>query len=289
MDTPLLKTFPNTYAIDELLATKQTTTVSVCLPARNEGATLSPILATLTNLSQLGLIDEVIVVNDRSSDDTVAVARAAGVTVVNSESLLEAPGGKGDAMWCGLQKSQGDIVCWCDADVTNFGPHFISQLLGPLFNDPLIEFTKGYFERPIAGQADQGGRTTALMALPILSRFFSHLTQFQQPLGGEYAGRRSLLERMPFVSGYGVDIALLIDICNDIGIERMAQVDLGSRQHRNRSLDELAPQAMQVLEAVLQRAGISPSRDIATLYVPGRAQNVVVGQRPPVAGLQLAR
>ncbi len=290
MDTPpQLRTIAHRYTVPELLDAKKATSVSVCLPARNEAATLSPILAILSDLRGQGLIDEIIVVNDRSTDGTVEIAQGAGAVVLHTESLLDEPGGKGDAMWCSVQKSQGDIVCWCDADVTNFGPHFVSQLLGPLLTDPRIGFTKGYFDRPIDGELGQGGRTTSLVARPLLSRFFPQLTQFWQPLGGEYAGRRSLLEQLPFVRGYGVDIALLIDTWRAIGIDRMAQVDLGSREHRNRSLDELGPQAMQVLEAVLQRAGVSPDQEATTLHFPSFSQDVVVGQRPPVISLQLAR
>jgi glucosyl-3-phosphoglycerate synthase len=153
-----------------------------------------------------------------------------------------------------LYEADGDVIVWCDADVIDFGSHYVSGLLGPLLTNPEIGFVKGFYDRPGA-EGQGGGRVTELVARPIQRLVFPHLATVIQPLAGEYAGRRELLERLPFVEGYGVDIALLIDVTNAFGTDVLAQVDLGSRVHRNRPLAELSPQAGAVLQAALDRAG----------------------------------
>jgi GTP cyclohydrolase I len=205
------------------------------------------------------LVDELIVVDDGSADGTAPAAMAAGADVVPIETLLpeEGPGqGKGNVIWRSLAASNGDLVCWIDADIRNFELHFITGLLGPLLTDPRLEFVKGHYRRPLDGQPTGGGRVSELVARPLLSRFFPDLAGFAQPLAGEYAGRRSLLESVPMVEGWGVEVALLIDAWRSVGAGGLAQVDLGVREHRNRTLDELAVSAMAVLTTVLQRAGV---------------------------------
>ena len=149
--------------------------------------------------------------------------------------------GKGMAMWKTIYASSGDIVVWCDADVTNFAPHFVTGLLGPLLTDDDIAYVKGFYRRPLSAAGDGGGRVTELVARPLMSMFFPELTAFMQPLSGEYAGRRWLFEQVPFVAGYGVEVGLLIDIAAGWGIDVMAQVDLGTRLHRNRTLERARP------------------------------------------------
>ncbi len=272
-----------------LAARKAGTTVSVCLPARDEEATVADIVSRIRRdlVDGCGLVDEVVVVDDHSSDDTAAVAARAGARVVRAAEVLPEHGdghGKGAAMWKSLAVAEGDIVVWCDADVVDFQSHFVTGLLGPLLTRHDIDFVKGYYERP-SDDGGRGGRVTELVARPLLALLFPHLTSVAQPLSGEYAGRRALLERLPFVEGYGVDIALLVDVAEQAGIESMAQVDLGTRVHRNRPLDELSPQATAVIQTALARAGRTVPHH-AVLDRPGLAPvEVSLVERPPLADL----
>lgn len=234
------------------------TTVSVCVPARNEAATIGVVVAAAVELLDEGVVHEVLVVDDGSSDDTAAEARAAGARVVAVSDVLPELGsatGKGEAMWKSLAASSGDIVVWCDADVTNFEASFITRLVGPLLGGA-ADFAKATYERPLDGRPGEGGRVTQLLARPAIALLFPALAGFAQPLAGELAGRRPLLETLPFVQGYGVDLGLLIDVWRTIGLDGMAQVDLGTRIHRNRPLDELSSQAEEVLAVALDRAGV---------------------------------
>jgi glucosyl-3-phosphoglycerate synthase len=250
--------------------------VSVCLPARNEEATVGAIVATIVRELVDGRVDgravvhEVIVVDDRSSDATAAVAAAAGAIVVAADDVLTGMGpgtGKGEALWKSLHVATGDVLVFCDADLRDFDPAFVTGLLRPLADDR-IGFVKGFYERP-----DGGGRVTELVARPLIGLFFPELARVRQPLGGEFAARREVLERVPFVQGYGVDLALLVDVAVRFGPESIAQADLGVRRHRNRSLDDLRDQSTAVLRAALRRAGV-PDR-------PGW-DPADVAERPPM-------
>jgi glucosyl-3-phosphoglycerate synthase len=239
--------------------------VSVCLPARDEEATVGHTVATVrrTLMEHVPLVDEVIVIDDGSEDATAEAAAWEGALVYGSADILPelaAGTGKGNALWKSLYVSSGDLVVWLDADVFNFGSHFVTRLLEPLLTDPAVGFVKGYYRRPLFSDPRGGGRVTELMARPVLSALFPELTTFVQPLAGEYAGRRTLLESVPFVQGWGVEIGLLIDLSARYGAEIFAQADLGVREHRNRPLDQLAPQAMAVLLTALRRAGITDER-----------------------------
>ena len=284
------------FSLDDLLRAKQAngTTVSACIPARNEAATVGAVVAAIGRTlggdapgRGVGLVDEIVVVDDHSTDGTADVAAAAGARVVDAASTLANHGGghgKGEALWKSVHASTGDLVVWVDADIVDFDPGFIIGLLGPLLCDPSLAFVKGHYHRPEANGVG-GGRVTELLARPLLSLYFPELAEVAQPLAGEYAGRRSLLERLPFVVGYGVDVALLIDAVREVGIECVAQVDLGIRHHRNRTLDELGPQALAVGQAILDRAGVRPPGP-AILRRPGREPlTIPMHERPPLSSL----
>ena len=187
--------------------------------------------------------------------------------------------GKGEALYKSVAAARGDLIAWCDADIRDFAAHFVVGLVGPLLTRSDISFVKGFYDRPLDGSPHGGGRVTELMARPVIAALFPHLASIVQPLSGEYAGRRSLLERLPFVQGYGVDLGLLIDIAEVEGTEAIAQVDLGLRRHRNRSLEELGPQALAVLQTALGRAERTgpPATLVRPTWSPWRSAD----ERPP--------
>jgi glucosyl-3-phosphoglycerate synthase len=241
------------------LAVARRDTVSVCLPARNEARTIGQIIQALVPLKECGLVDQLVVVDD-SSDDTADIARRLGAEVHAQASLLPElgpPRGKGDAMWRSLTVLRGELICFLDADSEGLGPHFAYGLLGPLITRPGVSFVKGFYRRPFrvgdTTYPDGGGRVTELTARPLLNLFYPELGKFEQPLAGEVAARRDLLEQLPFVTGYGVDIALLIDAYATVGMPGLAQVDLDVRQNAHQSLRELGPMASAVLKAVASR------------------------------------
>ncbi|MBI2170162.1 MAG: glycosyltransferase [Actinobacteria bacterium] len=282
--------------------------LSVCLPARDEEATVGAIVAAIHAdlVEGCGLVDEVVVVDDGSIDDTAGEASAAGARVERSSSVLPQFGpsrGKGDALWRSLHVAGGDLICWLDADLTDFASHFVTGLVGPLLTDPetatggagapprggggetppgqRLAFVKAHYERPA------GGRVTELMARPVLSALFPKLAPIVQPLGGEYAGRRAVLERLPFPVGWGVEVGLLVEVVERFGARAVAQVDLGVRHHRTRSIDELSPQALAILGTALELAGLREAKESEDLLRPradGRVERVAVetGWRPPI-------
>jgi glucosyl-3-phosphoglycerate synthase len=270
------------------------TTVSVCLPARNEEATVGGIAATIREelCQRWGLVDEVVVLDDGSTDGTAAAAARAGARVVRVEELLPelGPGsGKGNAMWVSLHASRGDLVCWVDADIRNFDLRYVTGQLGPLLSDPHVALVKGFYRRPAHGSPHGGGRVTELVARPLISTLFPHLGGIVQPLAGATAGRRDVLERIPFLQGWAVEFGLLVDVVERWGIDRVAQVDLGWIEHKNGTLRKLGPQAMAVLTAALRRAGIDPTEE-ATMPLQRfdahhrpEVETVEVGERPPMA------
>ncbi len=193
------------------------TTISVCVPAKNEAATIGGIVQAIRTplVLEHPVVDEIVVVDDRSTDGTGALAAAAGATVVSTCAPLAdvVPAtGKGEALWRGLAASTGELVVFCDADITDFDARFVLGLVGPLLTDPSVQFVKGFYERPDTHAPGTGGRTTELVARPLLSLLFPSLTGIVQPLSGEYAARRAVLEQVPFVQGYGVDLGLLVDV-----------------------------------------------------------------------------
>ena len=247
------------FPLARLVVAQPRPSVSICLPARNEARTIGPILQALAPLREAGIVDQLAVVN-HSTDATGEIARGLGAEVYDQEDLLPELGpvlGKGDAMWRSLRVLRGDVVCFLDADSEQFGAHFALGLLGPLICDPELAFVKGFYRRPFrAGAttlAEGGGRVTELTARPLLKRFYPELSAVRQPLAGEIAARRELLVELPFVTGYGVDIALLIDAHAAVGLARIAQIDLEVRQNDHQALRDLGPMADAVLAAVSAR------------------------------------
>jgi glucosyl-3-phosphoglycerate synthase len=279
----------NTFRHDALAAERllagRDGAISVCLPARNEERTIGPILEQLEPLRELGLIDQVVVVDD-STDRTAEIAGTFGVDVQAARTLMPELGpvlGKGDAIWRALGILRGDYVCFLDADSERFGAHFVTGLLGPLLARPRTEFVKAFYRRPFrVGEItlpDEGGRVTELTARPLLNLFYPDLSAVAQPLAGEIAARRQLLISLPFVTGYGVDIALLIDAYQAVGLDALAQVDLEVRQNAHQPLRDLSPMASAVLEAVASR-----------LAREGRLRAPVpdVIERPPLSSVRAA-
>jgi glucosyl-3-phosphoglycerate synthase len=231
--------------------------ISVCLPARDEEATVGAIVTRVRTalVEAVPLVDEVLVVDDGSSDGTGAEAAAAGARVVR-RGAGDGPPGKGQALRRAVEEATGDVLVFLDADVRNFGPHFVAGLLGPVLTESGIALVKATYRRPLEGSDGPGGRVTELVARPLLARLFPDLAGVTQPLAGECAAPRAVLEALPFADGYGVEVGLLIDVAAWCGPGALAQVDLGERVHRNRPLDELAPQAADVIDVVLDRAGL---------------------------------
>jgi glucosyl-3-phosphoglycerate synthase len=272
--------------------------VSVVLPARDEAATVGGLVADLREqwVQAIPLVDELLVVDSDSTDATAAVARAAGADVVAAAEVLPGHGsrpGKGEALWKGLAATTGDLVVFLDADLLGDVRHFVPALLAPLLGDPQVEYVKGCYTRPLEVDGTSvpvgGGRVTELTARPLLNALWPELAGFVQPLGGEYAGRRSALEQVPFVSGYGVEVGLLVDLLQLVGLAGLAQVDLGVRRHISQGQEALGRMAGQVVSTVLARAGREQAGGLLTQFrhdgagfVP-HSTAVAVDERPPLA------
>ena len=278
------------------LAERKRETVSVVLPAREVAGTIGAVLDAIAPLQRIGLVDELLVVDAASRDGTATIAAEHGARVADESALLPHLGpalGKGDAMWRGLAATHGDVVAFLDTDTEDFHAGFVTGLLGPLIDDPEVAFVKGAFRRPLrVGETivpDGGGRVTELVARPLMNLHLPDLAGFVQPLAGEVAARRDLLERLPFPVGYGVEIAMLIDAYREAGLHALAQVDLGTRQNRHQPLRELSAMALAVLTAAERRIHGAERTDAdapGPLLVPDggefRMRTLVLDERPPL-------
>jgi glucosyl-3-phosphoglycerate synthase len=250
---------------------------SVCIPTRDEAATIGRIVDAV--LPEVG---QVVVVDAGSADGTARIAAEHGAEVYDESELVPEMGpvlGKGDAMWRSLTVLTGDVVCFVDGDSDDFGPHFVRGLIGPLLADPAIQYVKGSYRRPFNGAPEGGGRVTELTAKPLLGLFYPELAACRQPLAGEIAARRSLLEALPWTTGYGAEIGQLIDVYRKVGIDAMAQVDLDVRRNRHQSLAALGPMASEVAAAVAAR-----------LHREGRLDSAPpIVERPPIGSARWGR
>jgi len=279
------------FPLDRLLEAKRDT-ISVILPAKECAATLPPLLDHLGELREAGLVDEVLVVDAASRDGTADVAARHGARVEQEDELLPEYGpalGKGDAMWRGLSATSGQIVAFLDADSTGVEREFVVGVLGPIVCHRELALVKGAFARPFAPAGggppipDGGGRVTELMARPLINLHVPELAGFAQPLAGEIAARRSLLERLPFPAGYGVEIGMMIDALRAVGLDALAQVHLGARQNRHQPLRALGAMAYAVLVAAERRLGRDPRPGPYVLpFADEPPRRVAVEERPPL-------
>jgi glucosyl-3-phosphoglycerate synthase len=260
----------NTYHAEEFsdqadlieLKRRQGLTVSLALPALNEAETVGNVLRTIKEalVECAPLLDEIVLVDSDSTDATRTIAAGMGVPVFIHQQVLPGYGarsGKGEALWKSLYLTSGDILLWIDTDIVNIHPRFVYGILGPLLARQDIDFVKGFYRRPLRVgdkvQAGGGGRVTELTARPMLNLFYPELSGIVQPLSGEYGGRRSVLERLPFFSGYGVEIGLLIDVLECCGLGAIAQVDLLERVHHNQPLESLSKMSFAIIQAVIRK------------------------------------
>ncbi|MFD5709978.1 glucosyl-3-phosphoglycerate synthase [Streptomyces pharetrae] len=283
--------------LHKILAAKRATgqTVSVVLPALNEQETVGDIVTAVRRdlVRQVPLVDEVVVVDSGSTDRTSEVAAAAGARVVHRDEILPripAAPGKGEVLWRSLLVTSGDIVCFVDADLREFSPDFVSGIVGPLLTDPEVHLVKAMYDRPLGTAAGQGGRVTELMARPLLNMHWPQLAGFVQPLGGEYAARRSLLERLPFPVGYGVELGMLVDALHLVGLDALAQVDVGVRRHRHQDGQALGRMSaaiyrtaqLRLARAHLVRPQLTQFERVGNGFEP-RTYSVDTEERPPMA------
>jgi glucosyl-3-phosphoglycerate synthase len=296
----------------ELLAARKSelgVTVSVVIPARNEERTVGEVVSRIAGLGAgTGLVDELVVMDSDSTDETFAVAAGAGATVHRAREVaphLDAFAGKGEALWKSLLVTKGELLVFVDADLTEWGPHFVSGLLGPLLFDERVLLVKGFYERLYSGDdgsvTADGGRVTELVARPLLSLWWPELTGIVQPLAGEWAVRRRLMESLPVPVGYGIELAVLLDTAREHGLEAIAQVDLGSRGHKHQTSHDLAVMAAELMLVADRRRRPGPGQREATVPVRlhqfirsdgqmrSQARTVPTHERPPVRSVRSVR
>jgi glucosyl-3-phosphoglycerate synthase len=283
------RTFHHSLYPPARIAAEREQSVSVCLPARECAQTVGEIVGALARLREAGVIDELVVVDAASRDGTAEIATRAGASVVQERELMAEMGpvlGKGDAMWRALSVLSGELVAFLDADSEGFSEHFATGLLGPLVCEPGVQFVKAFYRRPFEQDGislpEGGGRVNHLMARPALSVFYPELGAVRQPLAGEVAARRALLERVPFATGYGVEIAMLIDVWREFGLEGIAQVDLELHRNRHQPLAALSEMSETVLATIVRRL-VSEGRLSMDGIGGAVSADMLAVERPPLA------
>lgn len=292
------RTYRRSWDVDTLLQAKRATgsRISLVIPALNEAATVGDVAGRIHDafVGPDGLVDELVVIDGGSTDDTAALAGAAGADVRLLDDIRPDLGrhrGKGEAIWKSQFVTTGDLLVFVDADLLEWDTHFVTGLLGPLLTDPDVALVKGFYERPFrAGATDDpqgGGRATELVARPLLALARPDLGRVVQPLAGEWAVRRSVYADLSVPVGYGVDLAALIDVSDRLGVDAIAQVDLGRRAHSHQSLQDLGPMAVQLTAAVMARSNARPDRDTVQLHqfrgAEESAREVDLTERPPAS------
>jgi glucosyl-3-phosphoglycerate synthase len=288
------------WPVADLIAAKGDTRVSVVVPARDEAATIGGIVAGIRRelIEQVALVDELVVIDSDSSDETAAIARTEGATVYAAREVRPDLGwfpGKGEALWKSQFVTSGDVLVFIDADLTQWGPHFVSGLVGPLLHTPQVMLVKGFYDRVLedgsGGHAPQGGRVTELVARPLLNLRWPDLAAVVQPLAGEWAVRRSAFETLSVPVGYGIELAVLLDVFAAHGLDGIAQVDLGSRAHVHQSVHDLGVMAAELLAVAGRRLGL-PSDEVGELWQfdrgrvpPWRGRAVPVAERGPAVSI----
>lgn len=283
------------------------TTVSVVIPARDEERTVGAVVSAIGRLAaETGLVDEIVVIDSDSTDATSQVAADAGATVHKAREVAPELGafpGKGEALWKSLLVTKGDLLVFVDADLTCWGPHFVTGLLGPLLADERVQLVKGFYERLYedgdGSVTADGGRVTELVARPLLSLWWPELTGVVQPLAGEWAARRGLMESLPIPVGYGIELGVLLDTAREHGLPAIAQVDLGRRGHKHQASHDLALMAAELLLVAERRCGTRQGDRTQQaelrqfVRVDGqmrqRSRPVPVAERPPLRSLDLGQ
>lgn len=255
------------WPVEALLAAKNDTRISVVVPARNEAGTIGGIVAGIRRalVDDVPLVDELVVIDSDSTDDTAALAASAGAVVHSARSVRPELGsrpGKGEALWKSQFVTTGDVLVFIDADLTGWGTHFVTGLLGPLLTSPAVALVKGFYDRVLDDGSSgpvtpQGGRVTELVARPLLNLHWPALAAVVQPLAGEWAIRRSVFSQLTVPAGYGVEFAVLLDVVSAMGIDAVAQVDLGARAHSHQSVHDLGVMAAEILAVAHRRLGVA--------------------------------
>jgi glucosyl-3-phosphoglycerate synthase len=290
------------WTADTVLARKGEHRISVVIPARHEAPTIGAIVEGIRTdlIERVALVDELVVIDSDSTDATAAIAAQHGATVHSARAIrpdLGGHAGKGEAIWKSLFVTDGDLLVFIDADLTGWGTHFVSGLLGPLLTDDAVRHVKGFYDRVLddgsGAHAPQGGRVTELVARPLINLRWPELAAVVQPLAGEWAVRRSTIAELPVPVGYGVEIALLLDVWAKDGLDAIAQVDLGERAHSHQAVHDLGVMATEILETAERRAGVSSTDDDqVTLWQyerastpPWHGRHVPLVERPPAGSV----
>jgi len=295
------------WTVEDLVSAKRSRKVSVVLPALNEAATIGAIVAAIRPFTEgdRPLVDDLLVMDSGSTDDTIAIARENGARVARRTDVvphLEPVPGKGEVLWRSLAATDGDVICFIDSDLVDFDPAFVPSLLGPLLLAEGVHLVKGFYRRPLRMEVSEaeslehgGGRVTELVARPLLSALRPELAGIVQPLGGEYAGTRELLESVPFATSYGVEIGLLLDTVESFGLDAIGQVNLGVRKHRNRNLMDLGVMSRQITATALRRSGLPDTGAPLTQFVQvggewvPNSRELDPTERPPMREMLPAR